>query len=121
SPTIMLQLSGSPHSRIDLSQSLAELLCAETPDALQPKAEYDAVLVTSADVKGVVLDRHAAAIAGVAERVERRDQRREPGGPAVLKIEEYGRSAVGPLVAVTHENRGAPLRPAERAGFFAVL
>src|SRR5690606_37167685 len=86
SPTIMLQLSGSPHSRIDLSQSLTELLCDETPDALQPKAEYDAVLVTSADVKGVVLDRHAAAIAGVAERVERRAQRREPGGPAVLKI-----------------------------------
>ena len=92
---------------------------AEGADAVQAEAEYEAVFVPDADVEGVVLQSERAAIVGVADGVERADERRLSGGSAVFEIEKERRAAVYSVVAVADEDGRAPLRTSQGSGFFA--
>ncbi len=49
----------------NLTGTLAELFRTECPDAVQTKAENDAILVAQTCVKTIVLNRHGAAVEGI--------------------------------------------------------
>lgn len=92
---------------------------AEGADAVQAEAEYEAVFVPDADVEGVVLQGERAAVVGVADGVERADERRLARHAAVFEIEKERRAPVKPVVAVADEDGRAPLRTSQGAGLFA--
>ena len=51
-----------------LPKLLSNLLSSEGPDAIEAEAEHHAVFLSDADVEGVVLGSHCAAVPTVAER-----------------------------------------------------
>ena len=69
-------------------QSLSVLFGAEGADAIEAEAEDDAVFFANPYIEGVVLNGERAAVVGIADRVERADERRLFGGTAVFEIEE---------------------------------
>ena len=102
------------------SYSLSELFGSERADAVQTKAENEAVFAADADVEGVVLHCDRAAVVSVTERVERADKRRITDGAAVFKVKKQRRASVESVIAVADENRGTELRAAQCSSFFAV-
>jgi len=56
------------HASFPLPEVLTDLFSAEGPDAVEAKAEDDAVFAAEANVEGVVLDGNGATVEGVAER-----------------------------------------------------
>src|SRR5947209_8078782 len=100
------------------AEALADLLGAEGADAVEAEAEDDAVLVAQADVEGEVLRGDGAAVPGAAQGDDRADERRGLAR-SVLEVEEEGGAAEQPAVAVADEERGTPLRAAERPRLLA--
>lgn len=92
-----------------LAKPLRDLLCSEGSDAVEAETEKQAVLIADADIELIELDGQCAAIVGVAERVEGRDQRREARLAAVLKIKEDRSTPIEPFVPISEKDRGTPL------------
>lgn len=101
-----------------LAETLAYLLGSECADAVQSEAEDHPILFSEADVEGVVLNGHSAAVEAVANSSDGVDQRGFLLIRLVLEIEEEGEAAIEPLLAIAEENGRAPLGAAHGARLF---
>ncbi len=77
----------------DLVEALPDLLSAEGADAVEPEAEHQAVFLSDADIEGVVLRRHRAAIPGIPQGNRRTDEGTAVRARSLLKVEEERRTA----------------------------
>lgn len=92
-----------------LADPLPKLFGPDRTNAVQTKAERDAVLESGTDVERIVLSHDRAAIESVTCREQRTDHRRALRRPTVLKVEKDRGAPEGPSLPVAQKDRRAPL------------